>query len=195
LTTADHGADMTWHPAPHRTATAAASLFGVVLGVALGLGGYATASSASPGTVEVVLPDTEARLSDLVRAVRSAAVGVHGTLPERDLEVVLTTRLPEDADEPGLTGWQRGSTVWVRLEGNATPTTTLLHELAHAVTPGGGHGETFREVYLTAVTEVLDLQTAEKEARRLAWVYDRCYQDDACPVVTPRARPPAPGER
>jgi hypothetical protein len=98
--------------------------------------------------------------------------------------VTLTRELPGSEERPLWGGLQSGATVWVRIDGIAMPSRTLLHEVAYALTPGDGHGERFREVYLAAMAEVYGPPTAEREARRLAWVYDRCYLDGTCP---PRA--------
>ena len=137
----------------------------------------------SDPSVEVVLPDTELAVTELVGTVRDAARGVPGTEPDRALRIAFTDAVPDADDRPFVAGQQHGGTVWVRIEGLAMPTRTLLHEVAHALAPGAGHGDTFRATYLAAIAEVYDEATAAREARRLAWVYDKCYTDDSCPEV------------
>lgn len=64
----------------------------------------------------------------------------------------------------------------------ARPELTLLHEVAHAVVGvEHGHGEPWRRVYATAVGEVFDDDTAERELRRIRWVYDKSYRDSPLP--------------
>jgi hypothetical protein len=60
----------------------------------------------------------------------------------------------------------------------ALPERTLLHELAHAaVGVESGHGEPWRRVYLAAFRDVFGDRQAERELRRLRWVYDKSYFD------------------
>jgi len=116
-------------------------------------------SAGSPSTppafgtpvVRVVMPDSNLSVDELVDLVRQAAREVPDTRPDRDVQVVLTDALPTEYDQPLLGGYHAGSTVWVRT-GVARPTRTLLHEVAHVVTPGSGHEEPFRTVFLTAIT-------------------------------------------
>jgi hypothetical protein len=138
---------------------------------------------------EVVMPDSGRTVSDLVRVVAGAAGEVPGSRPLPQLDIVFTDEIPEADGEPLVGGWQRGSTVSVRIGGNAMPTRVLLHELAHAATPGAGHDGPFRDVYLAAVAEVYDEATASREHRRLAWVYDGCYRDDTCPELVRAVAP------
>jgi hypothetical protein len=67
--------------------------------------------------------------------------------------VILTDEVPSTDEADFLGGRQVGTTVWVRIDGLAMPSRTLLHEAAHAFTPGDGHGERLREVDLTAMTD------------------------------------------
>ena len=141
-----------------------------------------TQGPSTPPVVRVVMPDTDRSVDELVHLVRQAAREVPDTRPDRDLQVVLTDALPAGYDQPLSGGYHVGSTVWVRT-GVARPTRTLLHEVAHVVTPGSGHGEPFRTVYLAATTAAYDEETAAREARRVAWVHDRCYLDGSCPEL------------
>jgi hypothetical protein len=140
-----------------------------------------TGSSAS-ASAQIVMPDTGLTVDGLVHSVRDAARGLPGTHPDRGLRVIFTDELPAEHDQPLLGGLQVGSTVWVRV-GVASPTRTLVHEVAHVVTPGAGHDEPFRSVYLASLAAVYEEEAVSREARRLAWVYDRCYLDDSCPEL------------
>jgi hypothetical protein len=106
--------------------------------------------------------------------------------PASGLTVVLTDEVPNSDGHAFVGGRHAGTTVWVRIGGLAMPSRTVLHELSHAFTPGDGRGGRFREIYLGAVTEVYGAGLATREARRLAWVYDRCHLDDACPPLDDR---------
>jgi hypothetical protein len=132
-------------------------------------------------SVEVMLADSDLAIADLVRVVEVAAKSAGIERPIDELTVILTEELPGSDQRPLWGGLQSGATVWVRVDGLAMPSRTLLHEVAHALTPGDGHGERFRAVYLGAMSEVYGAATAAREARRLAWVYDKCYLDDTCP--------------
>lgn len=159
----------------------------VTLAAVAGLSAVLTAArpqAARPEpSTQVVLSDTERSVAELVTTVRDAARDVRETEPDRDLRIVFTGALPDADDRPLVAGLQRRTTLWVRIDGIAMPTRTLLHEVAHALVAGDGHGDTFRAVYLAAIAEVYDEATAAREARRLAWVYDRCYAHDTCPEV------------
>lgn len=159
----------------------------VTLAVIAGLGAVlmaARSQAAQPQpSIEVVLPDTERTVAELVSRVRGAARDVRGTEPDRDLRVIFADALPDADDRPFLSGLQHGATLWVRIDGVAMPTRTLIHEVTHALAPGAGHSDMFRAVYLAAIAEVYDEMTSAREARRLAWVYDTCYEDHSCPEV------------
>jgi hypothetical protein len=129
---------------------------------------------------EVVMADTGMTVSELVGIVRDAARPVPGGTPDRGLEIVFVDEVPGAGRRPFVGGLQRGSTVWIRVA-IAMPTRMLVHELAHAVTPGAEHGDAFRAVYLAAIAEVYGEATASRETHRLAWVYDKCYLDRSCP--------------
>ena len=170
-----NGACMRVRPVPIALAVLAAA------GVAL-MAARAPAAPTEPA-VEVVLEDTGLTVNELVEVVRHAAVGVPGSDPDRDLRIIFTPEIPNREGRPLVAGQQQDSTVWVRVDGVAMHTRTLLHELAHVVAPDADHGDTFRAIYLAAIEDVYDESTRSREARRLAWVYDRCYLDDACPKI------------
>lgn len=155
----------------------------VVAGLAVILTGARPRAAESQPSTEIVLPDTERTVAEVVGSVRDAARAVPSTEPDRDLRIVFTDAVPDADDRPFVAGLQHENTVWARIEGIAMPTRTLLHEVAHVLAPGAGHGDTFRAVYLAAIAEVYDGETEAREARRLAWVYDKCYLDDSCPEV------------
>lgn len=152
-------------------------------------------------SAEVVLEDSGLTVAELVDVVRAGAADVHASDPDRDLRIALAAELHGGHERPFVAGRQQDEIVWVRVDGVAMPTRTLIHELTHALAPGAGHGDTFRTIYLAAIDEMYDEATASREQRRLAWVYDRCYLDDSCPevrtsehrdqAVTPRSVAPA----
>ena len=145
-------------------------------------GEAAEGPSPEHATLEVRLRTDGPSLGELVEVVRRQARGVPGAAPDTPIELVLTTDVAvEAADERAyLAGLQRGSTAWVRVD-LAGAETTLVHEVAHVLTDGDGHGERWRAVYLGAVEELYGPQRAAREYRRIAWVHDRCYRDDSCP--------------
>jgi hypothetical protein len=153
---------------------------------AMALAPVVAAAAAEPvgagGAVQVVLPDSGRTVDEVVAAVRAAARDVEAADPDRDLEVILTDEIPDPHGRAMLAGMQDGDTLWVRI-GVADPTRTLAHEVAHALTPGAGHDDAFLDVYLAAVDELFGEMLASREARRIAWVYHRCYEDDSCPEV------------
>jgi hypothetical protein len=154
----------------------------IVLPAILAMSSPRVTGSSAAASVQIVMPDTDLTVDGLVQSVRDAARGLPGTRPDRDLRVIFTDELPAEHDRPFLGGLQVGSTVWVRV-GVASPTRTLMHEVTHVLTPGAGHDEPFRSVYLASLAAVYDEETVSREARRLAWVYDGCYLDDSCPEL------------
>jgi hypothetical protein len=152
--------------------------------VALGpaVGGAAAEAAEVGGSVQVVLPDSGRTVDEVVAAVRAAARDVEAADPDRDLEVILTDEIPDPHGRAMLAGMQDGDTLWVRI-GVADPTRTLAHEVAHALTPGAGHDGAFLDVYLVAIDDLFGGMLASREARRIAWVYHRCYEDGSCPEL------------
>jgi hypothetical protein len=167
-------------------------LVGTLVGIVLGVAVVVAARPAPPGDaglpLDVVLADSDLAIAELVQVVEVAAEAAGVERPIDELTVILTKELPGSEERPSWGGLQSGATVWVRTDGIAMPSRTLLHEVAHAFTPGDGHGELFREVYLAAVAEVYGVATATREGRRLAWVYDMCYLDGTCPSRTSSVR-------
>jgi hypothetical protein len=179
--TADHGRRAGPFPALQAVPLVlVAALLSLVLAVS-----FTTpeALGSSDSSTQIIMPDTDLTVDELIDSVRSAARGLPDTEPDRGLRVVFTDTLPEEHDEAFFGGLQVGSTVWVRI-GVGSPTRTLIHEVTHALTRDREHGEMFRTVYLMAISTVFDDEAASRETRRLAWVYDRCYLDDSCPPLS-----------
>lgn len=121
-------------------------------------------------------------VEEMVDAVRHQARRTPGADGDADVIVVLSGDLARDLgdERPLLAGQQHGSTAFVRVD-LAWPERTVIHEVAHVVTHGDGHGETWRAVYLGAIAELYGSDAVHREARRIAWVNDRCYLTDSCP--------------
>jgi hypothetical protein len=185
--TTDAASPMTDAGSPRRR-----RLVRTLVGIALGVAVVVAARPAPPGgaslPLDVVLADSDLAIAELVEIVEVAAEAAGVDRPIDELTVILTKELPGSHERPSWGGLQSGATVWVRTDGIAMPSRTLLHEVTHAFTPGDGHGELFREVYLAAVAEVYGAATATREGRRLAWVYDKCYLDGTCPSRTSPVR-------
>lgn len=160
-----------------------ASLIVVLTWAATRVAAEADPQTTLPPSFEILMPDTSLPVSGIVDVVRRAASAVPDSSAERELQIVFTDVIDDGDHARFVAGRQRGSVVQVRVVDTAMPTRTLIHELAHAVTPGDGHGERFTEVYLRSIAEIFDDDLAAREARRLAWVYDRCYLDDSCPQL------------
>jgi hypothetical protein len=186
-TTDGAGPDRRWPFWSFGSVAALATLATLVTGISVLVAARTTSPDDVALAIDVVLADSGMTIAELVRIVGDAAEATGADRPLDELTVILTDEVPSE-DGRFLGGLQVGTTVWVRIDGLALPSRTLLHEAAHAFTPGDGHGERFREVYLTAMTEVYGRASATREARRLAWVYDRCYRDDTCPALD-RGRP------
>ena len=134
------------------------------------------------GHLQLHLTTDGPSVEEIVEVVRAQARQVPGARPDAPVKLVLT---PDVAAESGderelLAGLQRGDTAWVRSDGG-WPEGTVVHEVAHVLTDGDGHGEMWRAVYLGAIEELFGAARAAREQRRIAWVYDRCYLDDSCP--------------
>jgi hypothetical protein len=139
------------------------------------------AGGASAAEVEVRLSTDGPTVAELVAAVREHARPTPGADPTAPVTVVLTGDLAEQTggDHALLGGLQRGRYAWVRSD-VASPERTLVHEVAHVLTDGDGHGLAWRAVYLGAVEQLFGERRAERERRRIAWVHDRCYRTDTC---------------
>ena len=121
-------------------------------------------------------------VQEMVDAVRRHAGRTPGADGDAEVTVVLSGDLASDLgdERPLLAGQQHGSTAFVRVD-VAWPERTVIHVVAHVVTDGDGHGEIWRAVYLGAIAELYGSDAAHREARRIAWVHDRCYLTDSCP--------------
>ncbi len=182
----------TWHHGSARPASVglvavvAVALFAVVE-VLFGSGPAVGSTPATHGDVDaghtmVRLTADGPTVQERVDTVRRHAHRTPGADGDVDMTVVLSGNLARElSDErPLLAGLQRGSTAFVRVD-LAWPERTVLHEVAHVATEGDGHGHIWRAVYLGAMAELYGPDAAHREARRIAWVYDRCYLTDSCP--------------
>jgi antitoxin (DNA-binding transcriptional repressor) of toxin-antitoxin stability system len=131
--------------------------------------------------VEVRLSTEGPSVAELVAVVREHARRTPGADPTAPVTVILTSDLAEETgdDRALLGGLRRGSYAWVRTD-LAWPERTLVHEVAHVLTDGDGHGPIWRGVYLGATEQLFGEYRAERERRRIAWVHDRCYRTDTC---------------
>ncbi len=135
--------------------------------------------------LEVRLTTDGPSMADLVSTVRDQARRVPGAQPDAPVTLVLTCDLAAELgdDRPLLAGLQRGRYAYVRTD-LARPERTVIHEVAHVLTDGDGHGDIWRAVYLGVIEERYGQDRADLEARRIARVYDRCGDTDTCPVST-----------
>jgi hypothetical protein len=147
-----------------------------------------TARAAGTDVAGSFAPEVQVRLStdgptlaELVAVVREHARRTPGADPTADVTVILTSGLAEETgdDRALLAGLQHGRYAWVRTN-LAWPERTFIHEVAHVLTDGDGHGPSWRAVYLGATEELFGEHHAERERRRIAWVHDRCYRTDTC---------------
>jgi hypothetical protein len=144
-----------------------------------------TASAATPAPdlaeLEVRLSTDGPTLAELVAVVRDHARRTPGADPAAPITIVLTRELAAETgvDRALLGGLQRGRYAWVRTD-LASLERTIVHEVAHVLTDGDGHGPVWRAVYLGAVEELFGARQAEQERRRIAWIHDRCYRTDTC---------------
>jgi hypothetical protein len=121
-------------------------------------------------------------VQQMVETVRQHAHRTPGADGEVAVTVVLAGDLARELgdERPLLAGLQHGGTAFVRVD-LAWPERTVIHEVAHVVTDGDGHGQIWRAVYLGAIAELYGPDAAHREARRIAWIHDRCYLTDSCP--------------
>jgi hypothetical protein len=130
----------------------------------------------------VRLSATGPTVVEMVDAVRRQARRTPGADGDAEMTLVLSGDLARELgdERPLLAGQQRGGTAYVRVD-VAWPERTVVHEVAHVMTDGDGHGEIWRAVYLGAMAELYGSDAAHRETRRVAWVHDRCYLTDSCP--------------
>lgn len=185
----------TRHHGTTRSTTVGLATVGVVLLLATG-GGVLFASDPAVGSTwsardeaatdvsrtMVRLTATGPTVEEMVDAVRRQARRTPGADGDVEVTVVLSGDLERELGDgrPLLAGQQRDGTAFVRVD-VAWPERTVIHEAAHVVTDGDGHGEIWRAVYLGAITDLYGPDAAHREAHRIAWTYDRCYLTDACP--------------
>ena len=152
-----------------------------------------TTTDPVPVTARLHLTTEGPSVEEIIGVVRSQARQMPGAQPDAPLTVVLTSDVAgETGDERDLlAGIQRGETAWVRTDGG-WPERTLVHEVAHVLTDGDGHGAIWRGVYLGAIEELFGDARASREQRRIAWIYDRCYLDGSCPRRDDSRRETAP---
>lgn len=141
-----------------------------------------------PSAARAVSDDALVLTGDVTPEVRELASVVvdaarrHGVPVITDeLEIRFTARIEQDSLLAGRTD---GELIIVGCN-VAEPERTLLHELAHAVVGvEHGHREPWRSVYVTAVGEVFGERKAERELRRIRWVYDKSYLESSDPERT-----------
>jgi hypothetical protein len=130
-----------------------------------------------PAPDEIVLTgDVDAEAHRLAGLVLDAAVRHDVPVVRAEFEVQYVDRIEE---RTLLVGKTDGHVIVIG-RNVAEPDRVLLHELAHGVVGiHHGHGEPWRSVYLTAVCEAFGERRARRELRRIEWVYDKSYLDDA----------------
>jgi hypothetical protein len=132
-------------------------------------------SSAHPngGDRPIVLTgEATPEVRHLVSVVVRAAQGRDVAVVPAEIDIRFIDRVDSDR---AVGGWTDGVVVLVGANG-ALPKRTLLHELTHAVVGVEiGHDEPWRSVYIAAVGDVFGDRMAERELRRIRWVYDKSY--------------------
>jgi hypothetical protein len=123
----------------------------------------------------VLTGEADAQARHLAAIVLAAAA--HDVPVERaDFEVQYVDRIDKDT----FLGGQTDGHVIVIGRNVAEPDRVMLHELAHAVVGvHHGHDDPWRRVYVTAVCEAFGERRARRELRRIEWVYDKSYLDEA----------------
>lgn len=152
----------------------AVGLAALVVAVLPGSGteGSVDRSAAGPPTLT---GDVTAAERELLQIVVAAAVRHDVPVAARELEL----RFVDRVGDGGLLGGVTDGELVLLGRNLAEPELFLLHEFAHAVVGiDHGHDEPWRSVYLTAVREVYGDRKAERELRRIRWIYDKSYLDD-----------------
>jgi hypothetical protein len=156
-----------------RTAGIAALLAAIVTLAALD-----GASSHQPGG-----DDPIALTGDVTPEVRRLVTVVVRAAGEHGVEIApsqLEFRFVDRVEVEGLVGGRTDGRLILVGRNVALPERTLLHEIAHAaVGVEFDHGEPWRSVYITAFRDEFGDQRAERELRRIRWVYDKSYLDTA----------------
>lgn len=165
------------------TITTAADVPGHAVAVALPSGAPGVEVE-PPARSQVRLSTDGPTVAELIAAARAAARDTPGATPDAPVTVVLTADLAREAgtDRQLLGGLQQGHRAYVRSD-VSWPERTIIHEVAHVLTDGDGHGELWRAVYLGAFEAVYGPVMASAERRRISRVYDHCHLDDSCPPL------------
>jgi hypothetical protein len=117
-----------------------------------------------------VTPEARRLLAVVVRAAQDQGVEIAAD----ELEI----RFVDRVEPEGFLGGRTDGRLILVGRNVALPERTILHELAHAVVGlEFGHGEPWRSVYITAFRDEFGARKAERELRRLRWVYDKSYLD------------------
>lgn len=166
----------------HVVVAGAVALLGAVSAAWLGEGAPAPVSATEPaaeyGDALALTGEVTPRTRELAAAVVDAARRHGVPLATEEVEITFVDRIDPDAYIAGRTDGRQivvGCNV-------AEPERTLLHELAHAVVGiEHGHDGPWRSVYVTAVSEAFGDRSAQRELRRIRWVYDKSYLDRHIP--------------
>ncbi len=170
----------------HRLRSASVGLI-VLLGTCLTAAALASSTrtmSGQQGEMEtlVLTGDVTAEVVRLATLVVDAAREHDVPVANSEFEVRFVDRVEADGFVGGRTD---GETIVIG-SNVAHPERTLLHEFAHAVVGiEHGHDEPWRSVYLSAVREAFGERAAERELRRIEWVYDKSYLETGSPDPTP----------
>jgi hypothetical protein len=161
---------------PHLARPLTAVAVGLAAVVVAVLPGAGTGWSVDPSAAgaPTLTGDVTAAERDLLEVVVAAAVRHDVPVAARDLEL----RFVDRVGDGGLLGGVTDGELVLVGRNLAEPELFLLHEFAHAVVGlDHGHDGPWRSVYLSAVREVYGDRKAEREHRRIRWVYDRSYLD------------------
>jgi hypothetical protein len=158
-------------------------LVGLSVAAVLLAGAAAATSLATPGPAQgyggaadplVLYGEVSPETRWLAELVVGAAARHRIPIVATELEIRFVDRIEPD----GFLGGRTDGRLILVGRNVARPERTLLHELAHAaVGLQHGHDEPWRRVYLTAFAWAQGERAAERELRRLRWVYDKSYLD------------------
>jgi hypothetical protein len=153
------------------TASGITALLIAMLGfAALGAPTHRSADGRPVALTGEVPPEVRRLVPVVLRAAHEHGVEIATT----ELEIRFVDRVQTE----GFLGGRTDGRLILVGRNVARPERTLLHELAHAVVGVEfGHGDRWRRVYLTAFRDVFGDRDAERELRRLRWVYDKSYLD------------------
>jgi hypothetical protein len=159
----------------------------VLLGTCLTAAALASPSRTASGQQGEV--ETLVLTGDLTAEVARLATLVVDVARERDVPIAnseLDVQFVDRIEQVGFVGGRTdGRTILIGANVAHTER-TLLHEFAHAVVGiEHGHDEPWRSVYLSALRVALGERAAERELRRIEWVYDKSYLETGPPDPTP----------